>query len=111
MGPSGVAGATSIAGSEAGSDAVTSPLLPHDGSPSLNGKPHPSWRPLIAWPPVRQASPHVKQAAAMLDRACLMGGELIGLYPGARVGVAGYLVVVHLVLWALFFMRHRQCAS
>lgn len=113
----GPSGAGSDAGSEAGGACGASPgaSCPHGPGPAhahgspTSGKPPASWRPLATWPPLRAASPHLRHAAALLDRGCLAGCEVAGARPEVRVGVAGYLLVAHLMLWALLFARHHGC--
>lgn len=91
---------TSTAVSEAGSSSSS------QGGGEDTGKPPESWRPLASWPPVRQSRPLVRQAAGLLDRACLLGGDMLGNRPGVRLGMAGYLLLVHLFVWFQLAVRH-----
>ncbi len=59
---------------------------------------------------MRTAGARVRQAAMYLDRGmALAGGSLAGL-PAARLGLVGYLVLLHVFVWVSLALSHRHQA-
>lgn len=66
---------------------------------------------LTSWPPVRMAHPHIRTAAALLDKGWTMATSFLSQHPDFRLTAVAYLILVHLMLWAQLASRHPNCPT
>lgn len=113
-----VASTSSGAGGGGGGTLASGPLLPVAGQyGALSAMSLGTWGeglprrlsfeylPLTAEQYVRTAHPRVRLAAMHLDRGCALAGALLAQYPLGRLAMLGYLLLIHLFLWAHMFFR------
>ncbi len=92
-------------------------LSPHDPGPDAysynrlsvgsSSRINLDFRPLLSVPLMRTAHPHVRQAMSWVDYGSVLAGRWLTSRPTLRLGALTYVVILHLLMFALLTLGRR----